>query len=105
VQSLLPYITGSCGAIVILAVVCYFFFSGKLHSDAEFSKLEKENDDLKEALADERKAVDDAARTGTVTNQLIGALIKVATQKQGDHDRRTDRDQAGALPTPEDLGL
>lgn len=103
-QSLLPYITGGCGAIVILAVACYLFFAGKLHSDVEFCKLEKENTDLREALQDERKAVDEAARTGTVTNQLITALMAVATQKQGDHDRRTDRAQAIGL-TSEDLGL
>ena len=37
--SILPLITGSAGALVVLAIVSYLFFEGKLHSDSEFSKL------------------------------------------------------------------
>lgn len=84
----------------MLAIVCYLFFTGQLHSDREFSKLEQENASLKAALQDERKAVDGTVGTAAVTNQLISALVKVATQKQGDHDRRIDGDL-----TPEDVGL
>jgi len=82
--SILPLITGSAGAVVVLALGCWLFLSGKLHSEAEFSKLARENDDLKGALESERKAVDEAARTGTITNQLISALIQVSTQKEGE---------------------
>ena len=103
--SLLPYITGSGGAISVLAIVCWLFFAGQLHSDKEFSKLEQENTSLRAALDDERKAVDGAVGTAAVTNQLIGALVKVATQKRGDHDRRVDGDLAPSDLTAEDVGL
>ena len=97
---MLPLITGSTGAIVVLALVAYLFYIGKLHSDSEMQKLIRENEDLKEALASERRAVDEAMRTGTVTNQLISALTQIAEHRQGT-----------ALPsrhhelTGEDLGL
>ena len=98
-KDLLPWITGGGGAIVVLAIVCYLFFTGKLHSDSEFSKMEQENASLRAALDDERKAVDGTIGTAAVTNQLISALVKVASQKQGDHGRRAAGDLA-----PEDPG-
>ena len=59
--SVLPDVTGSAGALVVLAIVCYLFYTGKLHSDREFSKLEQEKDEYKSALASERTAVDEQA--------------------------------------------
>jgi hypothetical protein len=104
--SFLPLITGSAGALVVLALGVYAFFTGKLHSDAEFLKLVKENEDLKAALEAERKAVNEAAKTGTVTNQLISALIQVSTQKEGEHDRSGGaRGRQPRELTGEDLGL
>ena len=104
-KDLLPWITGGGGAIVVLAIVCWLFYGGKLHSDTEFAKLEQENTSLKAALDDERKAVDGTVGTAAVTHQLISALVKVATQKRGDHDRRVDGDLTPSDLTPEDLGL
>lgn len=103
-KDLLPWITGSGGALAVLAIVCWLFYSGQLHSDKEFSKLEQENSSLKAALDDERKAVDGTVGTAAVTNQLISALVKVATQKRGDHDRRVAGDLTLGIPAPEDLG-
>jgi hypothetical protein len=97
-SSILPFITGSAGALVVLAVVAWAFYDGRIHSDREFSKLEKENEALKAALELERKAVDEQARTGTVTNQLIQALTALATGEQ--HERL----QRPGL-TAKDLGL
>ena len=50
-QSFLPLITGGAGALVVLSLWVYAFFTGKLHSDREFSKLETENDQLRTAVA------------------------------------------------------
>ena len=102
-ESVLPLITGSAGALVVLALVSWMFFTGKLHSDAEFQKAIGENNELKAALEAERRAVDETARTGTVTNQLIEALVRVSVQKEEDR-RRGGRGRSG-VPSAEDLGL
>lgn len=83
--SLLPLITGTGGALVVLSLWVYAFFSGKIHSDREFSKLEAENDQLhaemgqyRLALDIERRTVNETVQAGTVTNQLITALTTMA---------------------------
>jgi hypothetical protein len=82
VGDFLPLITGSAGALVFLALVAYAFYSGKLHSDSEFQALRAENDELKKALTAERTALDEATKTGTVTNQLIGAIASLAGERR-----------------------
>ena len=101
-EQFLPLITGSAGALVVLALVAWAFYIGKLHSDREFSKLEAENEALRSengqlrvAVSTERRTVDETASAGTVTNQLISALTAIATG-------RKDGSQAG-LPAG-DLG-
>ena len=54
------------------------FYTGKLHSDREFRKVEQERDQYAAALAAERKAVDEYARTGGTTNALIAGLVQLA---------------------------
>jgi hypothetical protein len=103
-EQFLPLITGSAGALVVLTLVAWAFYSGRLHSDREFSKLEHENDQLRAAydqlrlaIETERQTVNEAAVTGAVTNQLISALTSIAS----------GRKQAPATPglTAEDIGL
>lgn len=103
-EQYLPLITGSGGALVILAIIAWAFYAGRIHSDREFCKLEAENDALKAentqyriALETERKTVGEVASAGQVTNQLINALTTLASEK-------------AAKPAPpgltaEDLGL
>jgi type II secretory pathway component PulM len=91
VQNLLPLVTGGGGAIVVLAVVCWAFFAGRIHSDSEFRRILQENEALKAARADDHKAVEGAASVVAVNNQLVSALVEVSTQKLGEHDRRTQR--------------
>jgi hypothetical protein len=86
---LLPLITGSGGALIVLAVGIYLFLTDKLHSHGEFSRLEAENDQLRTennqlryALETERKTTNEAASAGQVTNQLIGALTAIATGRR-----------------------
>jgi hypothetical protein len=81
----LPLITGSGGCLVVLAIVCWLLVTGALHSDREFRKLEQENDELRaaydkllEAVAAERKTVNETASAGAVTNQLIGVIASLA---------------------------
>jgi hypothetical protein len=83
-------------AVVLIAV--WAFYAGKIHSDREFSKLEKENEALKTALAAERLRSDEAVRAGSVTNTLIGALRDVATE------RAAGRREPPGL-TAKDIGL
>ena len=104
--SVLPYVTGSAGALVVLAIVCYLFYTGKLHSDREFSKLEQEKDEYKSALQAERTAVDEQARAGTVTNQLISALATLASERRyTEAEARPARGRAASDLTAEDVGL
>ena len=121
-QSYLPYITGSGGALVILALWVYAFFAGKIHSDRDFSKLETDNavlraanDRLQEALSLERQRSDAVAQVGGVTNQLIGALTTLATEHRAlekhEHQDASDKADAHAHATgtldltAKDLGL
>jgi hypothetical protein len=87
-ESFLPLITGGAGALVVLALWVYAFYAGKIHSHAEFSRLEAENDQLRVegnqyrfALETERKTLNEAASAGQVTNQLITALTTLASGK------------------------
>jgi hypothetical protein len=122
VQDFLPLITGSAGALVVLALWVWALATGKLHSDPEFSKLETENADLRaandkltEALTLERQRSNDATQAGTVTNQLIGALTTLATEHRAaekhEHQDAADKADARALApaaldlTAKDLGL
>ena len=103
-QSWIPLVTGSGGALVVLALVAYLLGVGKLHSDTEYQRLVKEVEDLKAALETERSTNNELARAGGVTNKLIGALVEVATDRH-----EADRHHEGAHKdrglTAGDLGL
>lgn len=120
-SSYLPLITGSGGALVVLALGLYLFIAGKIHSDRDYSKLEADNDGLRavndrlqEALTLERQRSNDATQAGEVTNKLIGGLVKLATERRT-VEQYEDQDAAvkaaaGAVPsaldlTAKDLGL
>lgn len=100
----LPLITGSGGALVVMAIGLWLFLTGKIHSDPEYRKLEAENTALraessqyKTALETERKTVNETASAGAVTNRLIEAVVSLAA---------AERKKAAAPGlTAEDLGL
>ena len=84
-ESFIPLITGTGGALVVLVLWVYAFYTGKIHSESEFGKLEEENkalraenEGLRLALGTERKTVNETASAGQVTNQLISALAGLA---------------------------
>ena len=91
-QSWVPLITGSGGALVVLAILAWLLIIGKLHSDAEFQARSKEIEDLKTALQTERTVNNELAHAGGVTNRLIGALVDVAA---GRHPEAADRHLPG----------
>jgi hypothetical protein len=105
-EQLLPLITGSSGALVVLALGLWLFIRGKIHSHAEYEKLEQAYDNsqaanraLLDALAVTGHAVHETAQTGQVTQQLIQAFTQIA--QESSHRRRRP---PGEL-TAEDLGL
>lgn len=106
-SSYLPLITGGGGAIVVLCLWVYAFYGGKIHSDGEFTRLEQENAQLREensrwvtALETERRAMNETAQAGQVTNQLITALTTMAAGRK--QSRPLPR---GKRPDPaEDMG-
>ena len=104
-QSYLPLITGSGGALVVLAIVAYLLATGKLHSDSEFQRVADENKDLRAALETERTTNNELARAGGVTNKLIGALVEVATDRHAEADRHHEGTRKDAGLTAGDLGL
>lgn len=84
-QDFLPLITGGGGALVVLSLVAWGFYSGKLHSHREFVKLERENASLRDALdrkeqtsTIERQATVETARAAAVTNRLLDAFLALA---------------------------
>lgn len=101
-QSWIPLITGSGGALVVLAIVAFLLGTGKLHSDPEYQRVVDENKDLKAALETERSTNNELARAGGVTNKLIGALVEVATDRHPELDRHAE---ARKGLTAGDLGL
>jgi hypothetical protein len=110
-ESLLPLITGGSGALVVLALWVYSFYTGKIHSHSEFSKFVQENDALRgaydrlaETIRTERAAANESAQAGQVTNQLIHALTDLATDRAS-HARREVTGPPDPGLTAEDLGL
>lgn len=78
----LTLLLGSSGCLVLALLVLWAFYTGRLHSDREFSAVVKQRDEYKAALENERKAVDEYARTGSTSNQLIAALTQLAGRQQ-----------------------
>ena len=110
-ESYLPLITGSGGALVVLAIIAFLLGTGKLHSDTEFQarvaesrELKDENKDLKAALDIERTTNSELARSGGVAAKALDALVEVATGRHEVNADRHDPPKVAGL-TPEDLGL
>ena len=73
----------SAGTALGLALIgLWAFAAGKIHSDPEFRRVCAERDEYKAALAAERQAMNETATAGSVTNQLIGALARVASERR-----------------------
>jgi hypothetical protein len=69
----------AAGAIFVV----YMFVAGKLHTDAEFQRVVKERDEYKQSALTERRISTEVAQTGSVTNQLLGAIVNLSAERQG----------------------
>lgn len=73
----------SAGTALGLALIgLWMFATDKIHSDAEYRRACAERDEYKAALAAERTAANETAQAGTVTNQLLNALVRVASERR-----------------------
>lgn len=61
----------------------YMFVAGKLHTDNEFQRVIRERDEYKKAAETERRIATEVAQTGSVTNQLLGAVVSLSAERQG----------------------
>lgn len=82
--------------ILVVLVAVWAFYSGRVHSDRDYSRLEEENKALKSALESERTRADEVTRAGAITNQLINALTQVAS----DRSQASRGELAGQDPGP-----
>jgi hypothetical protein len=85
-SSLLALIQGSTGALVVLALVAYFFSIGKLHSDREFQREVKRGDTLEAAVAEKDKALEAAAARADAAvraSELIADAFTEARRRRG----------------------
>jgi hypothetical protein len=81
------------GGVIIILMIFDLLVPGNV-----YKRLLKENEKLKEALSLERQRADAGTQAGTVTNQLIGGLIQLATQNRVSeaHEHASAADQADA---------
>lgn len=88
-SSLLGLVTGSAGALVVLALVAFAFYSGKLHSDSEFqrevTREAKRADTLEAAMAEKDKALAEAnarADAAVRASELIADAFTEARRRR-----------------------
>lgn len=84
-ESLLPYITGSVGAVVVLAVVAFLFFADKIHSDPEFKRVVEALGQEREAHARTRQALELAsarAEAGMKPAELLAAVFELTKERE-----------------------
>jgi len=109
----LPLITGSGGALVTMALGVWLFLAGKIHSDEEFKAMQAERDYWRDAHAEatrameiERRIVNETAQAGQVNNQLLSAIVNLATSRAlPGSPVRSRKPPSGPGLTAEDLGL
>lgn len=107
--SLFPWITGSSGAIVVLALVCFAWYKelivvGTQHrremrrnadiiarQQAVIDKLETANDTLEEANRQLLSQNDRLLDGSTLSNKLAEALVSVAQQPRPRRERQPHR--------------
>ena len=104
------------GGVVIVLIVLGYLVPRPAHTRVleESARKDAVIDRLQEALALERQRGDDATQAGSVTNQLIGGLVRLATEHRAaekhEHAEAADKADARELTagldlTAKDLGL
>jgi len=109
VSSYLPLITGSGGALIVLALGFFLWVTGKIHSDGEYQEMKDDRDFWRTSAQDnatardiERRIATETAQAGQVTNTVLELLADIASERTGRPARA--RRKPGPL-TQEDLGL
>lgn len=85
-SSVLALIQGGAGALVVLALVAYSFYAGKLHSDREFQREVKRGDTLEAASTEKDKAIQEAAARADAAvraSELIADAFTEARRRRG----------------------
>lgn len=91
-MGLVQLLIDACPSAAVAIAGLSLFVTGKIHSDAEFQRMLKENQFLREALETERKASTEAAQAGATTNKFIEAMVQIAAEKNPparQHSKRT----------------
>lgn len=84
-SSVLALVQGGAGALIVLALVAYAFYSGKLHSDREFEREAKRADTLEAAMAEKDKALQEAsarADAAVRASELIAGAFTEARRRR-----------------------
>jgi hypothetical protein len=95
--SWLPFITGGTGAVVVLALVAWAFYAGKVHSDPEFKREverreaeERRSALLEQALKEKDSALtaaNDRADAAVRASELIADAFSQARQRRAGQGR------------------
>jgi hypothetical protein len=91
-QNILPLITGSAGALVVLAIIAYMFFTDKIHSEAEFQRVVLAFTQEKEAHERTRHALELAsasAQAGMKPAELLAAVFELTKERERAAQERT----------------
>jgi len=89
-SSVLGLITGSAGALVVLALLAWAFFAGKLHSNDEFQREATRCATLEAAMAEKDKALGAAnarADAAVRASELIADAFTEARRRRGSTSR------------------
>jgi hypothetical protein len=95
------------GGVIIILIILGYLVPRPAHARVveESARKDEVIDKLQEALDLERQRSNDASQAGTVTNQLIDGLLKLATEHR-EHPEDGHAAIPGAAPLPaQDPGL
>ena len=101
----MPLITGSGGALIVLAIGIWLIVTGNLHTDGEFQRVLEERDHLRDALETERTTNNELARSGGVAAKALDALVEVATGRHEHDPAHHEAERKNRDLTAGDLGL
>ena len=96
ITDIFPLITGTGGALVVLAVGCWMFATQRIaprnaltYRERQIAHRDKQIDDLRQALAAERLRGDTAVLAAQTTNSVLAALHKGVTSGNPPPDETT----------------
>lgn len=85
-SNLLSLVTGGAGALVVLALIAWAFYAGKLHSNPEFEREVQRRELLEATIAEKNaalKAASDRADAAVRASELIADAFTDARRRRG----------------------